>query len=41
MDLLHRKIQPAIHWRLSDELIASISLILSFFDNQFEYSLSF
>jgi hypothetical protein len=33
--------QPAIHWRLSDELIASISLILSLFDKQFEFSPSF
>jgi hypothetical protein len=41
LGLLHSKIHPAIHWRLSDELIASISLILSLFDNQFEYSLSF
>jgi hypothetical protein len=34
--LLH----AAIHWRLSDELLASISLFLPFFDKQFEYSLS-
>jgi hypothetical protein len=29
------------HWQLSDELIAGIFLLLSHFDKQFEYSLSF
>jgi len=35
-----RQCGGAIQWRLSDELIASISLLLPFFDKQFEYSLS-